>query len=77
MPKYRKGYLCVNIIKEILRLNKGNIEIKVLKNNKKAYKLYNILFNRYIKDGQIHTVIEDGDEFRYYNFNIKNLTEKL
>ncbi len=46
MPKYRKGYFSINVIKEILRQTPGNIEIKVLKNNIKAYKLYSLLINR-------------------------------
>ena len=77
MPKYRRGYFSINVMKEIFRQNQGNIEIKVLKNNKKAFKLYSLLINRFVDKVVIHKVQEEGDEFIYYNFSTKNIKTKL
>lgn len=75
MPKYRKGYFSINVIREIFKQNKGNVEIKVLRSNEKAFKLYSLLFKRFAENVQINTTLEDGDEFVYYNFNTENLKE--
>ena len=77
MPKYRRGYFSINVMKEIFRQNQGNIEIKVLKNNKKAFKLYSLLINRFVDKVVIHKVQEEGDEFIYYNFSTKDIKTKL
>lgn len=73
MPKYRKGYFSINVIKEIFRQNSGNIEIKVLTNNKKAFKLYKLLIDKFVNNATIHKVKEAGEEFIYYNFNTENI----
>ena len=64
---------CRKAVKYILSKKQGYIEMKVLENNKKAYKLYELLCGRYLKSFETHIVEEDNDLFKYYTFNTMDI----
>ena len=77
LPKYRNGFFSIDVLKYVLNKYIGNIELKVLLTNKKAFKLYELLFKRYLSSFKTHIVNENGDLFKYYNFNTNNLNKAL
>ena len=75
--RYRNGFFSIDVLKYVLNKHIGNIELKVLLTNKKAFKLYELLFKRYLSSFKTHIVNENGDLFKYYNFNTNNLNKAL
>lgn len=67
------GFFSIDLLKYILSKKQGYIEMKVLENNKKAYKLYELLCGRYLKSFDTHIVEEDNDLFKYYTFNTMDI----
>ena len=77
MPKYRNGFFSIDVLKYIIKKLQGNIEIKVLLANTKAYKLYELLFKRYLFNFKTNLVNENGDVFKYYSFNTDDINKAL
>ena len=67
------GFFSIDLLKYILSKKQGYIEMKVLENNKKAYKLYELLCGRYLKSFETHIVEEDNDLFKYYTSNTMDI----